>query len=86
MKDLMIYDSPEWEDVKNNFVNSGDFSKTSKISAIQRLTKEYAVGMDDAEAIVDRWVKERRNEIYNAPEKVTIGDILKKKRTRRVER
>jgi hypothetical protein len=54
---LTVGDNVEWEGIKKNFVNSGASSK-SRIIAIQRMAKEYAVGMDDAEVIVDRWRRE----------------------------
>jgi hypothetical protein len=75
MAGLTVGDDPEWEDIKKNFVNSGISSK-SRIVAIQRLTKECAVGMDNAEAIADRWDRECRDEILKAREKFTIGDAL----------
>lgn len=75
MAGLTVGDDPEWGDIKKNFVNNGNFSKR-RITAIQRLTKECAVGMDDAEAIADRWGRECRDESLKAREKSTIGDIL----------
>jgi hypothetical protein len=82
MAGLTAGDDPEWEDIKKNFVNSGISSK-NRIIAIQRLTKEYAVGMDDAEVIADRWGKERRDEAMKAREKITIGDVLNERSRRR---
>jgi hypothetical protein len=73
---LTVGDNPEWEDIKKDFVNSGASSKSRTIS-IQRLTKECAVGMDNAEAIADRWGKEYRHEVRKAREKYTIGDALR---------
>jgi hypothetical protein len=76
MAGLTVGDDPEWEDIKRNFVNR-EVSSKSRISAIQRLTKECAVGMDEAEAIVDRWGRECRDEALKSREKVTIGDVLR---------
>jgi hypothetical protein len=76
MVGLIAGDDPEWADIKKNFVISGVSSKSRTI-AIQRLTKECAVGMDNAEAIADRWVKECRDESRKSREKFTIGDMLK---------
>jgi hypothetical protein len=75
MAGLTVGDDPEWEDIKKNFVNSG-ISLKSRIVAIQRLTKECAVRMDNAETIADRWSEECRDEILKAREKFTIGDAL----------
>jgi hypothetical protein len=75
MAGLTVGDNPEWEDIKKTFVNNRDFSKR-RILAIQRLTKECAVRMDDAETIADRWGKECRDETLKAREKFTIGDAL----------
>jgi hypothetical protein len=75
MAGLTIDDDPEWEDIKKAFVNS-EFSSKRRIIAIQRLTKECAVGMDDAEAVADRWDRECRNGALKDREKVTIGDAL----------
>jgi hypothetical protein len=76
MPGLTVGDDPEWTDIKKDFVTSGASLK-SRLIAIQRLTKECAVGMDNAEAIADRWVKEFRDEARKAREKFTIGDMLK---------
>jgi hypothetical protein len=76
MAGLTVGDDPEWEDIKKDFVNS-EVSSRRRIIAIQRLTKEYAVGMDNAEAIADRWGRECRDEALKAREKITIGDALK---------
>jgi hypothetical protein len=78
MAGLTFGDDPEWADIKKNFVNSG-VSLKSRLIAIQRLTKEYAVGMDDAEAVANRWVKECRDEIWSIREKLTIGGMLKER-------
>jgi hypothetical protein len=76
MADLTVGDDPEWEDIKKDFVNS-EVSSKRRITAIQRLTKECAVGMDDAEVIADRWAKEFRDETQKVRDKFTIGDMLK---------
>jgi hypothetical protein len=75
MAGLTVGDDPEWEDIKKDFVDSGLSSKR-RIIAIQRLTKECAVGMDNAEVIVDRWGRECRDEALKARERFTIGDAL----------
>jgi hypothetical protein len=75
MAGLTVGDDPEWEDIKKVFVNS-EFSSKRRIIAIQRLTKECAVGMDDAEAVADRWGRECRDEALKDREKITIGDVL----------
>jgi hypothetical protein len=76
MAGLTVGDEAEWEDIKKCFVNNGASSK-SRILAIQRLTKEFAVGMDKAEEIADRWVRECRDEARKARERYTIGDAMK---------
>jgi hypothetical protein len=76
MAGLTVGDDSEWEDIKSNLVNS-EASLKSRLIAIQRLAKECAVGMKTAEAIVDRWAKEHRDEIRKTREKFTIGDMLK---------
>jgi hypothetical protein len=76
MAGLTAGDESEWEAIKKAFVNSGASSK-SRIIAIQRLTKECAVGMDDAETAADRWGKEYREEARKARGKFTVGDALK---------
>jgi hypothetical protein len=75
MAGVTVGDAPEWEYIKKEFINSEASSK-GRILAIQRLAKECAVGMDDAETIVDRWGGERRDEALNAREKFAIGDAL----------
>jgi hypothetical protein len=82
MEGLTVGDDPEWKYIKRDFVNSGASSK-SRIAAIQRLTKECAVGMDDVEAIADRWGRECRDEDRKAHEKVTIGDVLNERSRRK---
>jgi hypothetical protein len=76
MAGLTVGDDPEWDDIKKEFVNSGASSR-SRIIAIQRLSKECAVGMDNAEVIADRWGSECGEETMKAIEKFTIGDMLK---------
>jgi hypothetical protein len=83
MAGLTVGDDPEWEDIKKEFVSSGDFSKR-RITAIQRLTKECAVGMDEAEETVDRWGKECRGEMIQRDREVfTTGDVLNKRLRRK---
>jgi hypothetical protein len=76
MMGLTVGDNLEWEDIKKDFANSGASSKSRTI-AIQRLTKECAVGMDNAEEIADRWGREYRDGIRKSRERFTIGDALK---------
>jgi hypothetical protein len=76
MAGLTIGDDVDWVDIKKDFINSG-LSLKSKMTVIQRLSKEYAVGMNTAEAIADRWGREYRDEIRNAREKYTVGDAVK---------
>jgi hypothetical protein len=76
MAGLTVGDSPEWEDIKKDFINNGASLKI-KILSIQRLTKEYAVGMDNAEAVVDRWGREYREEARKTREKFTFGDAVR---------
>jgi hypothetical protein len=72
---LTVGDDPEWEGIKKNFVNGGALLK-SRITAIQRLAKEHAVGMEDAEAIVARWDGECRDESLKSCEKFTISGVF----------
>jgi uncharacterized protein YacL (UPF0231 family) len=76
MVSLTIDDFPEWNDIKRSFVNGGASPK-SRILAIQRLTKEYAVWMDDAEVIVDKWRREFQEEARKTREIFTIGDAVR---------
>jgi hypothetical protein len=76
MAGLTVGDESEWEGIKKDFVNSGASSK-SRLIAIQWLTKEYAVGMDEAEIVTDRWSRECREEARKASENFTIGDAVK---------
>jgi hypothetical protein len=78
MAGLTVGDDSEWADIKKSFVNSG-VSSRNRLIVIQRLTKEYAVGMDDAEAIADRWIKECWDETRRDCEKFTIGDMSKER-------
>jgi hypothetical protein len=82
MAGLTVGDDPEWEGIKRNFVNSGASAK-SRIIAIQRLTKECAVGMDDAEAITERWRRECNDAALKDYEEFTIGDVLKESSRRK---
>jgi hypothetical protein len=74
MAGLTVGDDLEWEGIKESFVDS-EASLKSRIIAIQRLAKECAVGMDDAEAIADRWGREYRDEVLKAREKFTSGNF-----------
>jgi hypothetical protein len=76
MAGLTVGDESEWEGVKKDFVKSGASAK-SRILAIQRLTKEYAVAMDEAEAVANRWRTEYREECRKAGDKFSIGAALK---------
>jgi hypothetical protein len=76
MLGLIVGDDTEWEFIKKDFVKSGVFSK-NRIIAIQRLAKDCAVAMDDAEEIVDRWGKECNEEIWKLRESFTIGDVVR---------
>jgi hypothetical protein len=74
MRGLTACDDAEWEDIRKSFVNQGD-SHGNRIAAIQRLAKECAVSMDDAEEITDRWARECGREAQGDREKFTIGDV-----------
>jgi hypothetical protein len=72
MAGLTAGNESEWESIKKDFVKSGASSK-SRILAIQRLAKEYAVDMDEAEKVANRW----REEYRKAGDKFSIGSALK---------
>ena len=78
MAELTIGNDAEWRFIKRDFVSSGAFFR-NRIIAIQRLAKECAVAMDDAEEIVDRWGKECNEEIRKLRESFTIGDVVRGK-------
>jgi hypothetical protein len=82
MAGLTADDNAEREEIKRSFVNSGA-SRNSRIVAIQRLTKECSIGMDNAEALADHWWREYMDGAQKADEKYTIGDAIKSRIGRR---
>jgi hypothetical protein len=72
MAGLTVGDNAEWEEIKMDFVNGGASSR-SRITAIQRLAKECAVCMEDAEEVADREARERGEEARKVRKKFTIG-------------